>query len=67
MTRELILINPDKAHISIRQLSSILVKNVVQIDCNTKLEPILSYFKKGHSHMGIVTKVIQEENKDPFV
>lgn len=41
------------------------MKNVIQIDMQTKLEPILSYFKKGQSHMGIVTKVEQFDDKDP--
>ena len=47
MARDLILINPEKKLITIRQLSSILVRNVIQIDHNTRLDPILSYFKKG--------------------
>jgi CBS domain containing-hemolysin-like protein len=33
----------------------------------TKLEPILAYFKKGHSHIGVVTKIISHESKDPEV
>ena len=65
--RDLILINPEVTpQITIRQLSSIIVKTVLQIDHATKLEPILSYFKKGHSHMGIVTQVeTVDEDKDP--
>jgi CBS domain containing-hemolysin-like protein len=55
MARDLILINPEKKLITIRQLSSILVRNVIQIDHNTRLDTILTYFKKGQSHMGIVT------------
>jgi len=35
------------------------------IDHNTKLEPILSYFKKGENHMAVVTKVFEEPGKDP--
>eukprot|EP00347_Sterkiella_histriomuscorum_P010390 403376482 len=67
MARDLILINPDKQNISIRQLKSILMKNVIQIDGQTKLDPILTYFKKGQSHMAIITKVEQYENKDPQI
>ena len=59
LTRELILINPDKAIISIRQLFNLLVRNVVQVDANTKLEKVLAYFKRGHSHMGVVTQLQQ--------
>lgn len=42
-----------------------LVRDVVQIDHETKLEPVLTFFKKGQSHMAVVTRVDQVENKDP--
>ena len=43
-----------------------LVRDVVQIDHMTKLEPLLTFFKKGQSHLAVVTKVDQAmENKDP--
>ena len=42
-----------------------LVRDVVQIDHQTKLEPVLTFFKKGQSHMAVVTKVDQVEDKDP--
>jgi len=42
-----------------------LVRDVVQIDHMTKLEPVLSFFKKGQSHMAVVTKVESVEDKDP--
>jgi CBS domain containing-hemolysin-like protein len=51
----LILINFDDGIKTLRQLSSILIRDVVVIDHKTKLEPILTYFKKGDTHMGIVT------------
>jgi CBS domain containing-hemolysin-like protein len=35
------------------------------VDHLTRIEPILSYFKKADAHMGIVTMVIEEEGKDP--
>jgi metal transporter CNNM len=59
MTRDLILINPEKLRISISQIQSILIRNVVTIDSKTKLGPILSFFKKGQSHMAIVTNVVE--------
>ena len=32
------------------------------------LEPILTYFKKGHAHMGIVTSIEnQDGDKDPVI
>ena len=44
-----------------------LVRDVVQIDHKTKLEPLLTFFKNGESHMAVVTKVedSKEDNKDP--
>jgi CBS domain containing-hemolysin-like protein len=42
-----------------------LVRDVVQIDHMTKLEPVLSFFKKGQSHMAVVTKIEQVEDRDP--
>lgn len=42
------------------------MRDVVMIDHETKLEPVLSFFKKGHSHMAVVTKVEQaDEARDP--
>jgi len=66
MTRDLILINPDKALITLKQLSSILIRDVVAVDSNDKLEPLLGYFKKGLTHIGIVTETeILEDGRDP--
>lgn len=43
-----------------------LMRDVVMIDHQTKLEPVLTFFKKGHSHMAVVTKVEQTDaDKDP--
>lgn len=55
MTRDLILINPDKALITLKQLSSIIIRDVIAIEDSDKLEPLLGYFKKGLTHIGIVT------------
>ena len=58
MTRDLILINPDKALITLKQLSSIVVRDVIAVDDKDKLEPLLGYFKKGLTHIAIVTSII---------
>ena len=55
MTRDLILINPDKALITLKQLQSIIVKDIIAIQDQDKLEPLLGFFKKGTTHIGIVT------------
>lgn len=65
MTRDLILINPEKALITLKQLSSIIIRDVIAIEDQDKLEPLLGYFKKGLTHIGIVTKIVHNEHKDP--
>lgn len=61
MTRDLILINPDKALITLKQLSSIIIRDVIAVEDTDKLEPLLGYFKKGLTHIGIVTTIVQNE------
>ena len=36
---------------------------MVAIDCNDKLEPLMGFFKRGTTHIGVVTK-IKEEDKN---
>lgn len=65
LARDLILLNPEKGLITIKQLSSLLIRDVIQIDHETQLQPILTFFKKGQTHIGVVTKVVEEDGKDP--
>jgi|LauGreDrversion4_2_1035121.scaffolds.fasta_scaffold362633_2 CBS domain containing-hemolysin-like protein len=65
MSRDLILTNIDDSLFTIRQLSSILIRDVVAIDHKMNLEPVLAFFKRGNSHMAIVTKVVEEPGMDP--
>jgi len=64
MTRDLILINPDKGVITLKQMSSIVVKDVIAVDDKDKLEPLLGYFKRGLTHIAIVTRI--EKTSDSF-
>jgi metal transporter CNNM len=41
------------------------VRDVIAIDHNLKLEPILSFFKRGTSHLAIVTRVQNIASRDP--
>jgi len=66
MARDLILINPDKSLITLKQMSSIIIRDVIAIDQHDKLEPLLGYFKKGMTHIGIVTTTVFDEIKDAF-
>ena len=36
---------------------SILLRNTVNISADDKLEPLLGYFKKGLTHIGVVTEI----------
>ena len=65
MARDLLLINPDKIDISLKQLSSILLRNTVNISADDKLEPLLGYFKKGLTHIGVVTEIQVRDGRDP--
>lgn len=67
MTRDLILINPDKALITLKQLSSIIIRDVIAVQDSDKLEPLLGYFKKGLTHIGIVTQIVASADgtRDP--
>jgi len=62
MARDLILINPDKALITLKQMSSIIIKDVIAVGNKDKLEPLLGYFKDGLTHIGIVTQYMVEDS-----
>jgi len=49
-------------------MSTVIVREVVAVSDEDKLEPLLGYFKKGHSHLGVVYKIVGDGNsgKDPF-
>ena len=64
MTRDLILVNPDKALISLKQMSSMIIREVIAVDHEDKLEPLLGYFKKGLTHIAIVTQIKDNQNVD---
>jgi len=66
MARDLILINPDKALITLKQMSSIIIRDVIAVEDKDRLEPLLGYFKKGLTHIGIVTQTIPGDGfRDP--
>lgn len=67
MARDLILINPEKALITLKQLSSIIIRDVIAVEHTDKLEPLLGYFKKGLTHIGVVTQTDNTNDRvDPF-
>lgn len=67
MARDLILINPDKNLITLKQMSSIIIKDVIAVGNKDKLEPLLGYFKDGLTHIGIVTKFMIDESNQKSI
>ena len=66
MAKDLILFNPDRDQMTIKQLSSVL-REVEHIDHATTCLKILKYFKDGGTHLAIVTKVEKVEGRDPYL
>ena len=64
MAKDLILFNPDRDQMTIKQLSSVL-REVKKIDYSENCLRVLSYFKEGGTHLAIVTKVVTDDQKDP--
>ena len=66
MAKDLILFNPDRDQIAIRQLSSVL-REVVSINHSSNCLRVLSYFKEGGTHLAIVTKLETNEGREPYL
>ena len=48
-------------------MSSLIIRDVLEVDDQDKLEGIMSYFKKGQSHIAIVSKqMVGEHGRDPY-
>ena len=43
-------------------MSSIIVRDVIAVDEEDRLEPLLGYFKKGLTHIGIVTALRKDND-----
>jgi hypothetical protein len=39
------------------------MRDVIAIDNTDNIDPLLYYFKKGLTHIGVVTKVVNDESK----
>ena len=65
LARDLILLNTEKKELTLKQLSSILFHDIVLVDHDDKLEPIFGFFKRGMTHIAVVTKTKVYGNKDP--
>jgi metal transporter CNNM len=66
MVKDLILFNPDRDNFTLKQLSSIM-REMVSIQHDTKLDAVLSYFEKGTTHVAMITKVETPADSDPYL
>lgn len=67
MAKDLLLLNPKDKILSIKQLSDIFLRDVVAIDADSTLEETMREFKKSKTHLGVVTRVMKEDDKDPYI
>ena len=67
MAKDLILFNPDRDQMTVKQLNSVL-RDIVYIDHGVSCLKVLTHFKEGGSHLVVVTKVENSESKqDPYL
>ena len=66
MAKDLILFNPDRDQMTIKQLSSAL-RDIVYIDHTESCLLTLKRFKEGDNHLAVVTKVVNDEGSDPYL
>lgn len=66
MTKDLILFNPEKETMSLKQLKNIM-RDISKITQDLTLSQVLSIFQKDQVHIALITEIITEEDKDPFL
>jgi len=47
-------------------MSSIIIRDVIAVEDKDKLEPLLGYFKKGLTHIGVVTSLVKGDDKHDY-
>lgn len=67
LVRDLLVINSTSQVVILRHLGSLIIRDIIAVDVDTKLEPILKEFKRGTSHMCIVRKTIDDGVRDPYL
>ena len=60
MTKDLILLNPEKGDMTIKQMSSVM-RHVEQIENTKSCEVVLNNFRLGSTHIAMIVKVINLE------
>mmetsp|Transcript_4414 Transcript_4414/g.4944 ORF Transcript_4414/g.4944 Transcript_4414/m.4944 type:complete len:594 (+) Transcript_4414:155-1936(+) len=63
-SKDLIALNPQQRLLKIRQLSHLFLRAATPVHEESTLNEIFATFKQGHSHLGVVHKVIENEYAD---
>jgi metal transporter CNNM len=66
MAKDLILFNPDRDQMTIKQMSSSL-RDSINFDNTTTCLGVLSQFRQGTTHMAMVTKIETDGERDPYL
>ncbi len=65
MAKDLLLLNPKDKILTIKQLTDIFLRDVMTIDAECTLEETMRDFQKTKTHLGVVTSVVKEDDRDP--
>lgn len=65
LVRDLLVLNRNQV-VELRQLGSLIIRDIIAVDFETSIEPILHEFKKGTSHMCLVRKTVDDGVNDPY-
>lgn len=66
LVRDLLVINNKKEVVVLKQLGNLIIRDIIAVDADSKLEPILKEFKKGTSHLCLVRKTVNDGDQDPY-
>ena len=67
LVRDLLVFNNRRQIVTLKQLGSLIIRDIIAVDSESKLGPILKEFKKGTSHLCIVRKTVSDGDKDPYL
>ncbi|CAI2360224.1 unnamed protein product [Moneuplotes crassus] len=66
LVRDLLVINHSKEAVVLKQLGSLIIRDLIVVDAESRLAPILKEFKKGTSHMCLVRSIVNTGEADPY-
>eukprot|EP00922_Rhytidocystis_sp_ex-Travisia-forbesii_P002187 GHVS01003160.1.p1 GENE.GHVS01003160.1~~GHVS01003160.1.p1 ORF type:complete len:684 (+),score=130.18 GHVS01003160.1:456-2507(+) len=63
--RDLVLMDPE-SEVTVRTAMAMLGRKVYAVDHDTTLLSLLTDFKKGHTHLAVVRRVVTDTSLDPY-